>query len=167
MHFCESFHLPRPTPTLNLLIWRCHDAAAVPAETLQRPRQIEQSQSPATKRAGAGYYLRISSICTYPTALHFYFCILESVHRRKASYFDGEALGLRSYPQLQWPGKTAHLSRLCIVSYVWFGELNLNLITTHNVWKHSDLICLTLSHQTVYKEFIYFLGVYVNSLQPA
>lgn len=140
MRFCERFHLPRPTPTLNLFIWRCHElvitcASHPSAPTLQR--------------------------------FIFIFILWRVCIEGKASYFDGEALGLRSDPQLQWLGKRAHLSRLCIVSYVWFGELNLNLITTHNVWKHSDLICLTLSHQTVYKEFIYFLSVYVNSLQPA
>ena len=94
MHFCENFHLPRPTPTLNLLIWRCHDLHVAPAKTLQRRlHQIEPNQSTAGKRVGACYCLGILSICTYPTALRFYFYILERVHRRKVNYFDGGGIG--------------------------------------------------------------------------
>lgn len=94
MHFSENFYLPQPTPTMNLLIWRCHDLHVVPAKTLLRCLpQIEPNQSTAGKRVGACYCLCISSICTYPTALHFYFYILERVHRRKVSYFDGGGIG--------------------------------------------------------------------------
>lgn len=94
MHFSENFYLPQPTPTMNLLIWRCHDLHVVPAKTLLRCLpQVEPNQSTAGKRVGACYCLCISSIYTYPTALHFYFYILERVHRRKVSYFDGGGIG--------------------------------------------------------------------------
>ena len=126
MHFSENFYLPPPTPTMNLLIWRCHDPHVVPAETLLRCLpQVEPNQSTAGKRVGACYCLCISSICTYPTALRFYFYILERVHRRKVSYFDGGGIGTQIRPATAVTKKkssfvqTLH-RKLCLIGRVKF-----------------------------------------------
>lgn len=124
--FLWEFSPTLTTPDLNLLIWRNRGAGSCPQSA---ERHIRYGLTKALPRRGPGLVTACRSHSSAPTweQFTFYFYFLE---RTKQATLMRRIWDLDLW--LQWLGKRAHLSKLCMpISYVESGGLNVNLITTH------------------------------------